>query len=1236
MRSTKRRMTVSLFALLICCVMLAGTTFAWFTDTATNSGNRIQAGTLKVDLLKYTDGEYASIKDGEGDIFSPDGNGINWEPNKTEIVHLAVRNNGTLALKYQLLLKVVGAAALPDTHSLLDVLEAVVIPETEAYDGTGYGTASTWETLSAGKDIISLNELAQGEMTLLEHDTPVMPGDDSLSYVTLAVHMDKQAGNDYQNGAAEGVDFDVTLLATQVESEFDSFGNIYDKDADLYNAEENEPGETVLVKSTADINDFVADGKTPTFVLMNDIEGNVSLNYLANFDFSGHTWTGNLSITSTEKGTIYIGDYVAFDPDTTDWGKNPAGYLNGNLTITAGNASVGLDIDVEEGTINEVALHSMRIGGRIKTMSVAKARIILTDTAKITTLEKVENADTDNIIIQTTGDALLTGTDGIIETLDPELDECVINKISNAAGLAAMEGGKRYQLANDITVGKNDITTTYKEGRYSNIKYSGAIELDLDLNGKTVTFEGDATHIFGIELTNGAKLTVSNSIGSGKLTTSSAEQLIHCWDNGHFVLESGTIENTMASSSATAITVKKGSSVTINSGSVLGTGHAISGNGNTGNGGVEININGGVVKAPEAIYMPNDGTINVSGGTIVGTAKGIDMRKGTLNMSGGTVFATAPRVLLSNTDLNGKDDYNGAIFALKPADTNTNAYYGAIDINITGGKISNANGDAVALIQEIPLSDSRLNEDGYKINYSQSGATISGGILKLQSVTNASALNSVLGAGAVNGTTYVLEAGDYTSATIPVQKNIAVIGKDDVKITVAGGDAFKITSGANVQVENVTVSATGEGSAKGQAFNIVSAGTVDLKNIKIIDAGKGGINVNQSTVNASGIDISGTNWGGINVDIGAGEHKADSVLNLSGTNSIGGGKDGSNSGQIWAELSNFYNADGTKKDDPTAKVTVPKEFSRAFGTKGGDSPNMIVCGTYDQMKAYNLPEQFVVWYTGNADPESFGGALWDGSLDEDGLANNTDETAKTVKIESEGQLAALAKNVNGGNNYAGYTVSLKADLNLANKNWTPIGEDEAFMGTFDGENHTIRNLKVNYSGTDGEYRAGLFGSVIGTLKNIKLNNVDIKGTHYSAALCPYAYAKIDNIHVSGANIVAIPNASNGTYDNGDKVGVISGLQSSGSVTNCSVSNCSVRGFRDIGGLIGCLQKDGTVPVVTNNTVKDTKITLDHATNWYEKTPIDTAGEIVGRLNSGLTVDASNTFTNVTIDTIELK
>ena len=59
-KSNKRALLASALSLLICATMLAGTTFAWFTDSVTSGKNKIVAGNLDVEL------EYATAFDAEG------------------------------------------------------------------------------------------------------------------------------------------------------------------------------------------------------------------------------------------------------------------------------------------------------------------------------------------------------------------------------------------------------------------------------------------------------------------------------------------------------------------------------------------------------------------------------------------------------------------------------------------------------------------------------------------------------------------------------------------------------------------------------------------------------------------------------------------------------------------------------------------------------------------------------------------------------------------------------------------------------------------------------------------------------------------------------------------------------------------------------------------------------------------------------------------------------------------
>ena len=98
---TKRALLTSVLALVLSLAMLAGSTFAWFTDTASTGVNRIVSGNLDVGLQYWGVGEdgkktWLTAENSE-ELF--DKNAL-WEPGYTQIVYLKVENNGNLALTY--------------------------------------------------------------------------------------------------------------------------------------------------------------------------------------------------------------------------------------------------------------------------------------------------------------------------------------------------------------------------------------------------------------------------------------------------------------------------------------------------------------------------------------------------------------------------------------------------------------------------------------------------------------------------------------------------------------------------------------------------------------------------------------------------------------------------------------------------------------------------------------------------------------------------------------------------------------------------------------------------------------------------------------------------------------------------------------------------------------------------------------------------------------------------------
>ena len=141
-KSTKHALLMSGLALLMCVSMLIGSTFAWFTDSVTSAGNKIQAGTLKIDLelLDKTSGAWNSIKEDKTALFDYD----LWEPGYTEVKILKVENEGSLALKW--MAKFVSAEELGILADVIDVYvkpSASVLEYPADRDLTGYKYVGT-------------------------------------------------------------------------------------------------------------------------------------------------------------------------------------------------------------------------------------------------------------------------------------------------------------------------------------------------------------------------------------------------------------------------------------------------------------------------------------------------------------------------------------------------------------------------------------------------------------------------------------------------------------------------------------------------------------------------------------------------------------------------------------------------------------------------------------------------------------------------------------------------------------------------------------------------------------------------------------------------------------------------------------------------------------------------------------------------------------------------------------
>ena len=232
-KHTKKALLASVLSVLVCCAMLIGSTFAWFTDSVTSGKNKIVAGNLDVEL-NYWDGDsYESAEDVS--LFDSD---ALWEPGHTEVVYLQVKNAGTLAFKYRLAVnpdvEQVGINMDGDSFKLSDYLVFSAIAGKNAAEGVytrDEARAAAGETKGLRKYIT--NDLVLGA------------GDEQ--YVALVVYMPTDVENvaNYKTGTLPpSIDLSVSLVATQAQKESDSFGSNYDEGA-AYPFEIN--GETIYL-----------------------------------------------------------------------------------------------------------------------------------------------------------------------------------------------------------------------------------------------------------------------------------------------------------------------------------------------------------------------------------------------------------------------------------------------------------------------------------------------------------------------------------------------------------------------------------------------------------------------------------------------------------------------------------------------------------------------------------------------------------------------------------------------------------------------------------------------------------------------------------------------------------------------------------------------------------------------------------------------------------------------------
>ena len=474
-KSTKRALITSALAILMCVAMLIGTTFAWFTDTASTGVNKIQAGNLDIEVEYTLDGENWNDLDEATDIFQK---GL-WEPGHTEVVALKFKNNGNLALKYNINMNIVdetaGVNKFNQEYKLSDYLQV----KTLSQEASAIGDICIGMAFSARNDALGYTATANfKDATVLDHDLFLAPGAVG-NYLIMKVYMPETVGNEanaISPDKAATIDFGLNVVAKQTPYEKDSFDNQYDKDATYPVIVSNQQQANDAITNATDkkANISIASGQTIT--LDNGIanEGDKS----RDITFSGD---GSQTVDVITSAVSAEGGRLNYQRGST--------FTFENLTIQAGEGSFdGIVCD-------ELTFKDCTIKGKLTLYGKATFINCVFDNNMANQYSIWTWGGTDvkfeGCTFNTNGKAiLLYGQATESKPTNLVVNNCIFEDRNNgSAGKAAIEIGNDYNATYTLTV-KNATVNGFADGQNTGSKL-WANKNSMDAAHLTVTIDGN-------------------------------------------------------------------------------------------------------------------------------------------------------------------------------------------------------------------------------------------------------------------------------------------------------------------------------------------------------------------------------------------------------------------------------------------------------------------------------------------------------------------------------------------------------------------------------------------------------------------------------------------------------------------------------------------------------------------------------------------------------------------------
>lgn len=550
-KSTKRALLMSALALLMCVSMLVGSTFAWFVDSVSSTGNKIISGNLDIKLYTLANDRWDEITDSSTPLFDDD---ILWEPGFTYAKVLKVKNAGSLALKWQA--QFVSNVSNFELSILADVIDVYVCP--------GATELAADRTLAGYTKVGTIREF----VNTISSTTVGTLAPNAEATLGLVLKMREEAGNEYQGKTLEA--FDIRIVATQlsVENESDSFGPDYDVNAPLADT-----ASATMQADKSTVLNFSASPST-TYPQTNiEIPAGAYTNKLVEMTVTAENSLFNVSANGSVVGSI--------DVTMTVNGEEVSEELaNGVYTVTTyiskGLENVSISYTGNDGKDQPMFVSYDAATGKLVFTTnhfseyAVSGSALAYDKAKDTAINDVKAVidNTAAIIPPVNSEVFAEKVEEAIkggqldsETIDK--DDIYPAKIGNdyytsLADALANANGKTVTILKDITVDA-DNTITIAAGK----------NITIDLNGKTIAGVSNKTdsnrNIFDVRGTLTVKNGTMTILHTGtNMGWGSSTNVFNVTAGGVLNITNATIENLGGSDMAFCVHLNNWGEVTLN------------------------------------------------------------------------------------------------------------------------------------------------------------------------------------------------------------------------------------------------------------------------------------------------------------------------------------------------------------------------------------------------------------------------------------------------------------------------------------------------------------------------------------------------------------------------------------------------------------------------------------------------------------------------------------------------